>query len=168
MARQKYEVKLSDKDVQTIKNKLKKKDTTETIANRCRILMDVDRNHLPVMTQEKCAAEHRISRTTVSNTMKQYYEEGLQSVLELKRNVNSDNARRKVDGRAEARLIALACGPAPEGHSRWTIRLLEQEAKVVLDEPVSRETIRRTLKKTNFDLTAVTTGVFHPKKTRNS
>ena len=55
MARQKYEVKLSDQDVQTIKNKLKKKDTTETIANRCRILMDVDRNHLPVMTQEKWA-----------------------------------------------------------------------------------------------------------------
>lgn len=167
MARQKYEIKLSDEDIQTIKNKLKKKDTTDTIAKRCRILMDVDKNHLPVMTQEQCAAERSISRTTVSNTVKQYHEEGLQSVLELKRNVNSDNARRKVDGRAEARLIALACGPAPEGHSRWTIRLLEREAKVVLDEPVSRETIRRTLKKTNFDLTAVTTGAFHPKKTRN-
>ena len=168
MTTNKYEVRLSDEQVNTIKSKLKKKDTTDTIANRCRILLDVDKNHLPVMTQEQCAAEHRISRTTVSNTVKQYYEEGLQSVLELKRNVNSDNARRKVDGRAEARLIALACGPAPEGHSRWTIRLLEQEAKVVLDEPVSRETIRRTLKKTNFDLTAATIGASLRKRMQSS
>lgn len=168
MATNKYEVKLSDEQVNTIKNKLKKKDTTDTIANRCRILLDVDKNHLPIMTQEQCAAKHEISRTTVSNVVRQYYKEGLQGVLELKRNVNSDNSRRKVDGRAEARLIALACGPAPEGHSRWTIRLLEKEAKVVLDEPVSRETIRRTLKKTNFDLTAATIGVSLPKRTQSS
>ena len=55
-------------------------------------------------------------------------------------------------GRAEARIIELACGPVPEGHSRWTIRLLEEKAKIVLDTPVSREAIRRALK-TNFDLT---------------
>ena len=147
MATIKYEVRLSDEQVKTIKAKLKMKGTTDTIANRCRILLDVDKNHLPVMTQEKCAAAHGISRTTVSNIVKKYCEEGLLCVLELKRNINSDNARRKVDGRAEARLITLACGPAPEGHSRWTLRLLEKEAKIVLDEPVSRETIRRTLKK---------------------
>ena len=75
-----------------------------------------------------------------------------------KRSVNSDQARRKVDGRTEARLIEIACGPAPEGHSRWTIRLLEEQMKVILDEPISREAIRRTLKKMNLDLTAVTTG----------
>mgnify|MGYP000010655414 CR=1 FL=1 len=58
----------------------------------------------------------------------------------------------------EARLIELACGPVPEGHSRWTIRLLEEEAKVILETPVSREAIRNALKKTNFDLTKTTTG----------
>ena len=52
-----------------------------------------------------------------------------------------------LDGRAEARIIELACGPVPEGHSRWTILLLEEKAKIVLDTPVSREAIRRTLKK---------------------
>ena len=66
---------------------------------------------------------------------------------EFKRNVNSDNAIRKVDGRTEARLIELACGPVPEGHSRWTIRLLEEESKVILETPVSREAIRNALKK---------------------
>ena len=87
---------------------------------------------------------------------------------EFKRNVNSDNARRKVDGRTEARLIELACGPVPEGHSRWTIRLLEEESKVILETPVSREAIRNALKKTNFDLTKTTTGVSRQKKIPNS
>ncbi len=81
-----------------------------------------------------------------------------QIIIGLKRNVNSDNARRVLDGRAEARIIELACGPVPEGHSRWIIRLLEEKSKMVLDTPVSREAIRRALKKTNFDLTKTTTG----------
>ena len=79
-------------------------------------------------------------------------------MLTLKRSVNSDQAHRKVDGRIEARLIEIACSPAPEGHSRWTIRLLEDEMKVILDEPISREAIRRTLKKINLNLTEATTG----------
>ena len=79
-------------------------------------------------------------------------------MLTLKRSVNSNQARRKVDGRIEARLIEIAYSPAPEGHSRWTIRLLENEMKVILDEPISREAIRRTLKKINLNLTEVTTG----------
>ncbi len=72
---------------------------------------------------------------------------GVNAVTEFKRSINSDNARRKVDGRVEARLIELASGPVPEGHSRWTIRLLEKEAKVILETPVSREAIRNALKK---------------------
>ena len=71
---------------------------------------------------------------------------------------------RKLDGRAEARIIELACGPVPQGHSRWTIRLLEEQSRVVLETPVSREAIRRALKKMNFDLTAMATGA-SPKKT---
>ena len=70
----------------------------------------------------------------------------MNAVTEFKRSINSDNARRKVDGRVEARLIELACGPVPEGHSRWTIRLLDEEAKVILETPVSKEAIRNALK----------------------
>lgn len=55
-----------------------------------------------------------------------------------------------LDAVAEARLLALACTTPPEGHDRWRLRLLADQ--VVLVEgipPVSRELIRRTLKKTN-------------------
>lgn len=72
---------------------------------------------------------------------------GIDAALKRKRSINSDNARRIVDGRTEANLIEIACVPAPEGHSRWIIRLLEAELKVILDETVSREAIRRILKK---------------------
>ena len=58
---------------------------------------------------------------------------------------------RKLDGKAEARLIALACGPPPEGRARWTLRVLA-ERMVVLGyvETVSHETVRTTLKETNL------------------
>ena len=65
-------------------------------------------------------------------------------------------------------IIQMACGPVPEGHSRWTIRLLEDELKVVLDEPISREAIRRSLKKTGLDLIELSTGASQQKQTRNS
>jgi transposase len=58
---------------------------------------------------------------------------------------------RKLDGAQEARLIALACGPAPEGRARWTLKLLAQrmvELEVV--PSLSAECVRTTLKKTNL------------------
>lgn len=160
MARtKKYVIQLTDEECAQLQKIAKKKGTSQTIQKRCQILLDVDENHAPVLKLKDCASKRQVAQKTVSNTVKQYCTEGLEGVTKLKRSVNSDQARRKVDGRTEARLIEVACGPAPEGHSRWTIRLLEEEMKVVLDEPISREAIRRTLKKTNLDLTAATTGV---------
>ena len=119
----------------------------------------MDESHPPPVKQTDCAKRRNVTQKTVVNTVQQYCTEGLDAVLKLKRSVNSDQARRKVDGRTEARLIEVACSPAPEGHSRWTIRLLEDEMKVILDEPISREAIRRALKKTGLSLTGATTGV---------
>src|ERR671911_249561 len=58
---------------------------------------------------------------------------------------------RKLDGEAEARLIALACSPPPEGQARWTLRVLA-ERMVVLGyvEAVSHETVRTTLQETTL------------------
>ena len=91
--------------------------------------------------------------STIINAERLYSENGIEGIITLKRNVNSDNARRKLDGRAEARIIEIACSPAPKGYSRWTLRLLEEQSKIVLDVPVSKDTIGRALKKINFDLT---------------
>lgn len=164
----KYSVQLSDETVSLLKSHLKKKDTSETVCNRCRILLALDENHLPVLTQADCAKAHGVCRATVSNTVKSYCTKGLENVLKLERNVNSDNARRKVDGRAEARIVAIACGPAPDGHSRWTLRLLEERMKIELDEPVGKDAIRRALKKTGCALTNQTIGAFPTRQMPNS
>ena len=87
---------------------------------------------------------------TITNTVKLYSEKGIEGITKPNRNVNSNQARRKFDGRADARIIEIACNPAPEGRSRWTLRLLEEQAKIVLDVPVSKDTIRRALKKLSF------------------
>lgn len=148
MARpKKNHIQLSDDDVKQLKDILKKRDTTQTASNRCRVLLALDENHPPALSYEQCVNSYGVSKATVATVVKTFAEGGIDAVLARKRSVNSDQARRKVDGRIEARLIEVACGPTPEGHCRWTIRLLEDEMKIILDEPISRETIRRTLKK---------------------
>lgn len=142
----KYIVKLSDDDLKRLDKILRQKNTSETLANRIRILKDMDANHPPVKTYKQCASDHGISEPTITNVVRKFVNEGLDATIKLKRSVNSDNAQRKVDGRVEAKLLEVACGPVPKGHSHWTLRLLEAQMKIILDEPISREAIRRTLK----------------------
>ena len=169
MARPKtYHINLTEDELKTIKSTLRKKQTSKTVKSRCQILLDLDEAHGKVLTHEQSAKSNAVCLATITNTVKLYSTKGIDGIVTLQRNINSDNAKRKLDGRAEARLIEIACSPAPEGHSRWTLRLLEEQAKVVLDTPVGKNAIGRALKKTNFDLTKTTTGASRQKKTRNS
>ena len=132
---------------------MRKKQTTKTVRNRCQILIDLDEAHGKVLTHEQSAKTNCVYMAIITNTVKLYSEKGLEGIISLNRNINSDNVRKKFDGRAEACIIETACSPAPEGHFRWTLRLLEEQAKTVLDVPVSKDTIGRALKKINIDLT---------------
>lgn len=90
-------------------------------------------------------------RATVERVRKRFVEEGLEIALQpapAKRVY-----QRRLDGKAEAHLVALACGTPPEGRARWTLRLFA-DRMVALEyvESVSHETVRRTLKKTNLNL----------------
>lgn len=90
-------------------------------------------------------------RASVERIRKRFVEDGLEAALNPK--PSQRVYERKLDGKAEAHLIALACGAPPEGRSRWTLRLLS-DRMVVLEhvESVSYETVRRVLKKTNSSL----------------
>ena len=92
-----------------------------------------------------------IGVATVARVRRRCVEEGIESALSRKRQANR---RRKVlDGAAEARLVAIACGDPPEGRVRWTLQLLADrlvECEIV--DAVSAETVRRTLKKTHSSL----------------
>ena len=159
----KYRIQLTDSECQKLTAIIRKKNTSRTIRCRCQIILDLDENHGKMLTYEQCYKSNGICHATVSNTVSGFSKQGISYLTGLKRSIKSDNARRKMDGRSE-----VACSPAPEGHSRWTIRLLENEMKMVLEEPVSRETIRRTLKKTKSGHTGTDTGASPKKGTPNS
>jgi transposase len=164
----KYIVNLSDEQLKSLKSTIRKKKTSRTLRCRCQVLIDIDECHGKIMTYEQSAKSNGICLATVNNIAKDYYVGGIEKVMSYNRSVNSDQARRKLDGRSEAKIIEIACGPAPDGRARWTLRLLEEKCRVELETPVSKDAIGRALKKTNFDLTATTTGASRQRKTRNS
>lgn len=81
--------------------------------------------------------------TTVERVRKRFVEEGLEAALSER-----PGAARKLDGRQEAFLMALACSDTPEGKANWSMRMLA-ERLVELDvvDEISGETVRRTLKR---------------------
>jgi hypothetical protein len=84
---------------------------------------------------------------TVARVRKRFAEGGPGAALHRKR--PAGRQYRKLDGRAEARLVALACSPPPGGRARWTLKLLaDRLVELQVVEAVSDETVRRTLKKT--------------------
>jgi transposase len=101
----------------------------------------------PGWTDERIAEALEASVSTIERVRERLVGEGLDAALVRRR----PPARpRKLDGAAEAHLIAVACSDPPPGHARWTMRLLA--AKLVELEVVDRiapETVRLTLKKTN-------------------
>ena len=133
-----YHIFLSDDEKKMLYNTINNKKTCKTIIRRCSILLELDENASAHLTQ--------IQKATVSNIVRAYVDGGIQAITSIKRNPKS-NVRRKADGRAEAEIVRIACGPAPEGRCRWTLRLLEKQVRLEFDEPIGRETIRRVLKK---------------------
>lgn len=89
-----------------------------------------------------------VSLSTIFRVRRAWVEQGLDAALE--RRASATPRPRKVDGAAEAHLVALACGTPPQGQARWTLRLLaDRFAELEGGAAVSYETVRRTLKKTS-------------------
>jgi transposase len=107
-----------------------------------------------------------VSSRAIEHLKKRFVEDGLEAALERK---PREKPPREVmfDGAFEARLIALACSEAPEGHRRWTVRLLADKAvELRFAKSVSHMTVQRVLKKTNLSLTSASTGKSLPKGVR--
>ena len=92
-----------------------------------------------------------VTEVTISNVRRAYAEHGLDAAPKRKKPARVYATR--LDGAAEAQLVALVCGTPPDGEARWSLRLL-QDKLVALDivDEVSYETVRRTLKKMNLSL----------------
>ena len=102
----------------------------------------------PAWPDGRIAEALEVSVATIGRVRRRFVERGTEAAL-VRKKQGRPGRERALDGRAEARLIALACSPPPEGRAVWTMQLLADklvELEVVAS--VSDETVRRTLKKT--------------------
>ena len=148
IAVKKYVVRLSAEERVKVTDFFGSGKRSAQLLTKARILLKADVSEAGEGWSDSRIAEALdTSVANVERTRRQLVEEGLEAVLTRKYNPGSA-PRRIFDGAAEARLIALACGPAPAGYARWTLSLLEEkvvELKIV--EKASDNTIGRTLKK---------------------
>ena len=161
-------IELTDEQVKSIRKVLRSKKTSKTIVTRCRILLDLDNKHGKQYSCLQVANRNGVTIKTLYALVHNFLDNGLDKALTLNRGEGSNHSGQKVDGRAEAQLLEIACGPVPEGHTRWTVRMLADASKLVLEEPVSKSTVGRILKKTKSVPTKAPTGASRRKKTRNS
>jgi hypothetical protein len=113
-----------------------------------RILLKADEaTDTPSWPDTKIADALEVSRSTVFRVRERFAWEGLEAALVHRQPRNTKP--KKLDGEQQAHLIALACSEPPKGKKRWSVRLLAERFVRLecAEEPISRELVRRTLKK---------------------
>ena len=112
------------------------------------ILLGVDARG-PDLSDQDVARMFHCHRNTVFNVRQRFVAQGIEAALGRKKREHPP-VEKLLDGKQEARLVALSCSKAPEGRAHWTLRMLADElvALEVVDS-ISHETVRQTLKRTN-------------------
>jgi len=146
----KYIVRLSKEERESLTSLISKGKGPARMFTRARILLKADIGEVgPRWQDEKISEALDVTVQTIERVRKQLVEEGLEAVLR-RRKYTQKVSRKKVDGDVEAHLIALSCSKAPEGYSRWSLRLLaDKMVELGYIEDISYEAVRQTLKKTS-------------------
>ena len=151
MPKKKHHIRLSSKEREQLETILRKGKASAQRQRHARILLLADINGPEGgWSDSQIARATQTSIPTVERVRRVCVEHGLERALDRK---DPDRQyRRKLDGKAEAQLIALSCGAAPQGRARWTLRLLAtQLVELEIVETISHEAVRQTLKKTNLN-----------------
>ena len=151
--KKKYPVFLSETERDELKHLIAAGTAPARKLTHARILLKADQSpEGPGWVDEMVAEAVEVSQPTVSRVRKQYFEEGLEAAIN--RRPPNREYYRKLDGKQEAHLVALACSDPPEGQARWSLRLLaDRMVELEVVEEISYQTVRRTLKKTNSSRT---------------
>lgn len=152
MMNQKYVVCLGETERKALQEMQVGEGVAKRVRKRCHVLLLSDASVGKPPIQREIAKRSGVSADMVTKLSRDYCTKGLEYCL--RKRVHETPPRAPiVSGEVEARIVTLACGEAPDGRSRWTIRLLtERVVELGILEEVSRETIRRTLKKRNLSL----------------
>ena len=155
----KYKVTLTEEERQELDALSSKgKHAAQTVLNALILLAcDEGKFQKERSINEDIARVLQVSMKTIDRVKKRFVEEGLNMALTGKPSTRVYS--RKADGDLEAHLVALSCSEPPEGHLRWTLRLLADKAvELNYVDNISYETVRRTLKKTSLSLGSKSAG----------
>ena len=144
-ANKKYVVRLDADERERLDTMIRTGKRAAQMLMKARILLTADVEG-PGWSDGRIAEALGTSRSSVERVRRRLVEEGLDAALARKPQERPSRSP-IFDGAAEAKLIALACSPPPQGRARWTLRLLEEKV-VALGIVASDNTIGRTLKKT--------------------
>ena len=140
-------VRLTDEERGVLRIVIDKLKGTGEKVRRAQILLKADADG-PNWTDQQIAEAFSCRTRTVEGIRQRLVERGFQETLDRAQRPSPPTAKR-LDGKPEARLIATRLGPPPKGSANWSLRLLaRQVVELEIVETVSRETVRRTLKKT--------------------
>jgi hypothetical protein len=144
----KYAVELTEAERAQLRTLVGSGSAPARLLTRARILLKANQGEGgPGWTDVAIAGALEVHPATVARVRRQWVETGLAATLARK--APDRVYRRKIDGAAEARLIAVACSDPPTGRERWTLRLLADElVRLEVVPAVSHETVRRTLEQT--------------------
>lgn len=150
--RKKYVVTLTEEERRRLTKLVSSGKAPARKLTRARILLKADSGlRGPDWTDSAICEALDVGMATVARVRQRFVENSLEDALNRRKPRRT--YERKLDGRAEAHLIALACSEPPTGRKRWSLRLLADKL-VMLEEidAVSHETVRQVLKKTSLSL----------------
>jgi Homeodomain-like domain len=144
----KYVLKLSAEERETLTQVVRKGKSAAWKVQRAHALLKCDAGPAgPAWTDAKIAEAYGMTTRSLESWRKRAVEEGPLSLLERKPE-NSPRVMPKIRGEQEAQLTQLACSPPPPGRASWTLELLANRlVQLKIVDSISRETVRRALKK---------------------
>ncbi len=169
MRKQQYVVKLNGKERRRLEDLIRKGNSPAKRQLKARILLQADTGKKGVKWNDPQIAEALGTYPAMCGRVRrQWVEEGLDAVLSRKKRATPPTPP-IFDGEKEAKLIALACSPPPEGRMGWTLRLLENKVvELNIVDHASDNTIGRVLKKTRLSPIASSNGSSRRSKTARS
>ena len=144
-----YVVRLQEEERTELQALVRKGKTAAYTLTHARVLLKADQGASGKRVTDKAvAAAVEVGPATVARIRQRFVEEGVAAALRRKPQARPSRQRR-LDGQAEATLVATACSKPPAGRERWTLRLLgDRLVELDIVDSISHETVRQTLKKT--------------------
>lgn len=154
----KYTVTLTKDEREELEQLVGKGKAAARKLTHARILLKADAGeHGPAWSDDEIVDALDVGASTVFRVRQRFVTESFESAISRKK--PNRVYERRLDGKAEARLIQLACTEAPEGRARWTMRLLaDRMVELGYVERVSHQTVFETLKKTNSSRGSTSSG----------